>query len=70
MYVVRCKSGVTGTWTSHFYDTLEKALYYVKATKCSKSFADDTLFLTRENIELTAIYSSKNAPEIWRFKED
>ena len=69
MFVVRCKSAVSGNWTTHFYESLEKALYYVKATKGNKAFADDSLFLTRENIELTAIYSSKNTPEIWRFKD-
>lgn len=69
MYIVRCKSAISGNWTAHFYDTLERALYYVKATKGSKSFANDTLYLTRENIELTAIYIGRNVPEIWRFKD-
>lgn len=68
MFIVRCKSAVGGNWTTHFYETFESALYYVKATKNSKCFSDDVIFLTRENNDLTSIYSGKYAPEIWRYK--
>lgn len=68
MYIVRCKNAVSGNWTTHFYDTLENAFYYVKATKNTKCFSDDVIFLTRENSDSTTIYSGQYAPEIWHLK--
>ena len=69
MFVVRCKSSISGNWTTNFYESIERALYYVKVTKRTKYGADDVIFLTRESLNNCCVWSGSEVPEIWRFKK-